>query len=161
MRALLKDPPAMAKASALMALVGLLTVLLSDLLLRARGLDHVHGIDAHSYDITGSIVMMIALWGFVVSVRADRRRKDPVVTRYICLDHDGGQAAEAVEDALDHLAIVHGTYLGKVHMTTQRGPKTIVRLTGPTSCLDRIAKWFIAYLHDSNYAQLPMEVLND
>lgn len=41
--------------------VSMAAELCADLMIRAQGLDHVHGINAHSYDAINSIALGIAL----------------------------------------------------------------------------------------------------
>lgn len=52
-------------ASALLILFAIAGDLASDLLIRARGLDKVNGINASSWDIAMSILLIIGMFGFV------------------------------------------------------------------------------------------------
>lgn len=54
-----------ALASVLMTALGAGMVLASDLLIRAQGLDNTHGIEAHSWDVAGTIVLIVGILGFV------------------------------------------------------------------------------------------------
>ena len=55
-------------ASVLLIAVSAAMVMCSDLFIRARGLDGVHGIDAGSWDVVGTVLLVAGLWGFAVSV---------------------------------------------------------------------------------------------
>lgn len=60
-----------ALASVLMTALGAAMVLASDLLIRARGIDNTHGIEAHSWDVVGTIVLMLGMGGFLFSCLFD------------------------------------------------------------------------------------------
>lgn len=154
----MKKPPAM--ASVMLAFVSLLTIMSSDLLLRARGLDKVNGIDAHSYDVVGTIMLLVALWGFVVSIRAAHRESDPITTKRVRLSHSGGQAQEASELALDDLKVMCAAQLGGVYtriQTNAPGDVTVF-ITGPASKVNSILEAFVKAMC-RNHQYLPMEVL--
>lgn len=57
-----------ALASVLMVLIGACMVLASDLLFRANGIDGQNGIDAHAWDVMGTLVTVVGAGGFVVSI---------------------------------------------------------------------------------------------
>lgn len=154
-------PDRMAWAAIVLIVTSVTMVLLSDLLIRARGLDGKHGLDAHSYDVVGSIMLAIGLIAFWRAYSNARHAVDMMVTRRMKLGNDGGMAQAKQDQALAHLKILVGTYFGKVHlMVLHSDPYYLeVHLTGPNSKVNAVLQSFVDWMYAEMGPPIRTEIL--
>ena len=143
----------LAWASVALVAVASVTVLCSDLFIRARGLDGKFGLNAHSYDIVATALLLLGMFGFYVAARTHQRNSDPMVTRTIRIGGPDPTLLDEVIDTIDLLAV--GT-MGTLHFSAVKDAedeKWLI-ITGRQTLVDDLIERLIKHLETNQWMRV-------